>query len=81
MCKKNIFDNLIFKNNLFLKWCDQIVIFVGLTSTENVQKDFQFNSWSGLLASFWKDFIKLRWHGQKFTFVIVVIQTKTMKVH
>ena len=37
--KKTSIDNFIFKNNLFLKWRHQIVIFVGLIILmENVQK-------------------------------------------
>jgi hypothetical protein len=51
--KKTFFDNFIFKNNLFLKWCRQIVIFAGLiTSTKNVQKSFQCDFCNKLRISF-----------------------------
>ena len=41
---KTFLDNFNFKDNLFLKWCHQKVIFAGLiTSTENDQNNFQLN--------------------------------------
>ena len=49
-----------------------MLIFVGLiTSTENVQKNFNvIFVISGVIASFWRVFIKFRWHGQKFTIAL-----------
>ena len=48
-----------------------MLIFVGLiTSTENVEKNFGPNVIfviSGVISSFWRVFIKFRWHGQKLT--------------
>ena len=46
-----------------------MLIFVGLiTSTENVQKKFNvIFVISGVIASFWRVFIKFRWHGQNLT--------------
>ena len=66
---QTFFDNFIFLNNLYLKWCHQKVIFVGLiTSTENVQKNLNvIFVISGVIASFWRVFIKFRWHGQTLT--------------
>ena len=65
LLSKTFFDSSIFKNNLFLKWCCQILIFAGLiTLAKNVQKSFQCNfcnQWniSFILKSFYQ--IPLTW--------------------
>ena len=68
--KKTIFDDFIFKNNFFLRWCCQIVIFAGLTTEPKMFKKV-FNvifmiGW--VLPSFGKVFIKFHWYGQKLTY-------------
>ena len=76
LLSKTFFDIFIFKNNLFLKWCCQILIFAGLiTLAKNVQKSFQCdfcNQWniSFILKSFYQ--IPLTWSK---TYVCIVLLT------